>query len=1079
MPTGEVINIDRGSYLTIIIYRLCVSTDLIFNQSAIFDKLIMFTSIDIPKPNRVWSPTKFFVERDEEINTVVSLLAAEQGNHISGRKCIIYGSSGIGKTELCRVAAQKLRSEYPDAQIYIRVDDNDPGHVALFKIIETIIHIFEPERPVLDDLSTMTDQYVSALSGKRALIILDGLQSGEFLDLLTRPTLCGLLITTNQKLESLSRETVNLNELSQKAAEEVLTRICPRLDARVADLAKICQNIPANLCLMAGYANYETAIKIDDLVSPFRKRTKGEVEQSSNRTEGIVSFVLNRMTTIQRDFFLRLSILSSGFDLALAKEAYSADSNEDVSLDMIQAHLHNFIKMNLLTYNQELDYYWMPSAVQNYALNSLGAASEVWYGLGTAFADSMKWFNSFANEGSDEYFLSLSILDDRKATIKRILQYLLGQASVDRDRILLKFHDLLRSPGKSRFAPRFEQVPLLEAMLDTAIRLQDSDKLDAIFENLFPLCEALGEKEKSLYYSKLKSEALRRRSKALDEKTPDEMFEVGQDDELASGGTAKVESSSARSELGDLLPNEARVILTGFMGTGKTTVGKLLAEHLNYRFIDTDELIESRHNRSISDIFQELGEDAFRKMERSIVKELANLDRVVISTGGRLMLDPENALALSHNSRVLCLVAMPDEILARVKSDKTHERPLLEVSNPKERIVELLQERRDDYLRFPQVLTDEKKPADIAKGLVEFVNTNPKSLIIENPQKDYEYIVGAGLLPFLRQLTGIQEEVVIITDQDVKKLYGPSCASIGTILEIPSDLQHKSIATVQSLYSQLLDQGFDRNGTIMALGGSLVGDIAGYVAGTYMRGVNFIQCPTSLMAMVDTSIGGKASIDLLEGKNLIGVYKQPAKIIADVATLQTLPQPDFASGMAEIIKHGLIAESSLLDQIEQRHWDKHWDRTPNYIGELQKLVAQAIQVKINIVQADPFEKGVRSILNLGHTFAYGIEQLSNNAYRHGEAVSMGLVAAVNLSVRLGFCDISLQKRLEIILQSVSLPIRIPSQIKPEALLQAMQSDKKKQDGQLRFILIRGIGQAFISNQVSNHEVLDTISSLST
>ncbi len=390
----------------------------------------------------------------------------------------------------------------------------------------------------------------------------------------------------------------------------------------------------------------------------------------------------------------------------------------------------------------------------------------------------------------------------------------------------------------------------------------------------------------------------------------------------------------------------------------------------------------------------------------------------------------------------------------------------------------MLQERNVKYRRFPQIITDDKKPTDIARGLVEFINTSPKSLTVENPQKSYEYVVGAGLLPFMRQLAGIDGEVVIITDEAVHGLYGPSCSSIGHIIEIPSGRQHKSLVTVQAVYDELLNRGFDRGGTIISLGGSVVGDVAGYVAATYMRGVNVIQCPTSLIAMVDTSVGGKTSIDLPQGKNMIGVYKQPAKVIADVATLQTLHQADFVSGMAEVIKHGLIAESNLLEQVEQGHWAKNWDRSPSYIGELQRLVAQAIQVKINIVQADPFEYGQRSILNLGHTFAYAIEQVSNNTYRHGEAVSMGLIAAANLSVRLGFCDISLQQRIEDILRSVNLPTHIPSHIRPDALLQAMQHDKKKRAGQLRFILLRGIGDAFVSDEVANTEVLATISAVS-
>jgi 3-dehydroquinate synthase len=441
------------------------------------------------------------------------------------------------------------------------------------------------------------------------------------------------------------------------------------------------------------------------------------------------------------------------------------------------------------------------------------------------------------------------------------------------------------------------------------------------------------------------------------------------------------------------------------------------------------------------------------------------------------MLDPENVNILSRNGRVFCLVATPDEILTRVSKDKSHVRPLLSVTNPKERIVELLQERNDKYRRFPQVVTDQKEPTAIARNLSEFINTDPKSFVVENPHKSYEYIVGAGLLPFIRQLTGIDGEIVFITDDVVKGLYGPSIASIGRIIEIPSGRQHKSLETVQFVYTQLLDKGFDRAGSIISLGGSVVGDIAGYVAATFMRGVNFIQCPTSLLSMVDTSVGGKTGIDLPQGKNIIGVYKQPSKIIADVATLQTLTKVDFASGMAEIVKYGLLVESNLLEQLERGYLEISGNRFPTNIGELQRLVAQAIQVKINIVQADPFEQGLRSILNLGHTFAYAIEQVSNNAYRHGEAVSIGLVAATNLSARLGYCEASLQNRIETILKGVNLPTQIPLHLKPDVIFQAMQRDKKKQAGQLRFILLGGIGRAFVSDEVSDQDVLETISSL--
>jgi 3-dehydroquinate synthetase len=231
------------------------------------------------------------------------------------------------------------------------------------------------------------------------------------------------------------------------------------------------------------------------------------------------------------------------------------------------------------------------------------------------------------------------------------------------------------------------------------------------------------------------------------------------------------------------------------------------------------------------------------------------------------------------------------------------------------------------------------------------------------------------------------------------------------------------------------------------------------------------------MSMVDTSVGGKTSIDLPEGKNIIGIYKQPTMVIADVATLQTLPHLDFASGMAEMVKYGLIVESDLLEQIEHGQWASSWARSPSSMSELQSLVARGIQIKINMVEADPFEHGVRSILNLGHTFAYAIEQLGNNTFRHGEAVSIGLVAAANLSARLGYCSESLQKRVEVALNNIGLPTRIPQHLKADALLQAMHRDKKRQAGRLRLILLSGIGHAFVSDDVSNKDILDTISAL--
>lgn len=520
--------------------------------------------------------------------------------------------------------------------------------------------------------------------------------------------------------------------------------------------------------------------------------------------------------------------------------------------------------------------------------------------------------------------------------------------------------------------------------------------------------------------------------------------------------------------------SKANIVLTGFMGTGKTTVGRLMAKRLNYEFIDTDHFIEKQIGCTIAEFFREQGEAAFRKLEAELAQELSAREGLVISTGGRMLLDPANAAALSKTGRVLCLVATPEEILQRVSSDR-NVRPLLQVANPLEHIVELLQEREKGYKRFSQFKTSGLQPQAIAKELVKLVKGEQDvRLEISAPTHDYEFIVGSGILSFVSHLAKLDEPVAIITDELVAPLYAHSCGMIDNVIAVPAGRQHKTLATAQSICEQLLDTDFDRSGTIIALGGSAICELAGFVAATYMRGVDLVQCPTSLLAMVDTCIGGKAGVDLPQGKNLIGAFKQPKSVIADVATLQSLPPRAFASGMAEVIKHSLIADSDLLQNIEAGRWVQNAGEIQQQAAALQSLVAQAIQVKINIVQEDPYDQGRRAVLNFGHTFANAIERLSNHSIRHGEAVAMGMVAATQLSHRLGYCAAETVQRVKEVLQAAGLPTRIPATLKPKELILAMRSDKKKNAGKLRFVLLRNVGDVFVSDQVPEIELQQTL-----
>lgn len=341
---------------------------------------------------------------------------------------------------------------------------------------------------------------------------------------------------------------------------------------------------------------------------------------------------------------------------------------------------------------------------------------------------------------------------------------------------------------------------------------------------------------------------------------------------------------------------------------------------------------------------------------------------------------------------------------------------------------------------------------------------NADVLTVTHPGGEYNVYVGDGLLGRLRELAGVDGRIALITDSNVGPLYAQAIPEAACVVTMPAGEQNKTLATVNGMYEQLLAAGMDRSSTVVALGGGVVGDVAGFVAATYMRGINFVQCPTSLLAMVDASVGGKTGVDLPQGKNLVGAFKQPTAVLADIATLQTLPLEEVSAGMAEVIKHGLVGDVDLFERLE----------VGDSLADFRSLVTRAIRVKQVVVQEDPFEYGRRATLNLGHTFGHAIEQVSQYRIRHGEGVAMGLVAAANLSARLGHCPVSLPERIETALRHVNLPVRIPADLPPQAQYRAMFSDKKKAAGKLRFILLRDVGDVFVAEDVPETAVMETL-----
>jgi len=339
---------------------------------------------------------------------------------------------------------------------------------------------------------------------------------------------------------------------------------------------------------------------------------------------------------------------------------------------------------------------------------------------------------------------------------------------------------------------------------------------------------------------------------------------------------------------------------------------------------------------------------------------------------------------------------------------------------------------------------------------------------VNSPDGTYPIHIQKGILGQIAHYDqlGLNRPPLVITDSNLAPLHAQAFADkIGASCAVmTAGESNKHLATVANLYSEAVTAKLDRGSAIIAFGGGVVGDVAGFVASTYLRGIGFIQIPTSLLAMVDSSVGGKVGVDLPEGKNLVGAFKQPLAVWIDTDILATLPTREWRCGMAEVIKHGLLADEGLLNP------DLH------QLSFADELVRRAVQVKVDVVQRDPYEHGERAHLNLGHTFGHAIEQVTQYEWAHGEAVGIGLLLATMLSHRLEFCDESLIGRVEDILSHTGLPIRLNG-LDPEAVYAAMFTDKKRKDGKLRFILLKGVSKPFIAENVAKEDVLAVLSAL--
>jgi 3-dehydroquinate synthase len=356
-----------------------------------------------------------------------------------------------------------------------------------------------------------------------------------------------------------------------------------------------------------------------------------------------------------------------------------------------------------------------------------------------------------------------------------------------------------------------------------------------------------------------------------------------------------------------------------------------------------------------------------------------------------------------------------------------------------------------------------------------------QTLTVRLGERSYPLYIGKGTLArageFLHK-AGSGKKVAVITNPTVAKLYlqpvQEAAKKAGfevTPVIIPDGEEHKELNSLASVYDRLIGARLERNSCVMALGGGVVGDLAGFAAATYLRGVPYVQVPTTLLAQVDSSVGGKTGINHHDGKNLIGAFYQPRFVLIDVSVLQSLPRRELVAGMAEVIKYGIIEDPELFGLLEQK--------MEALIGSdrdlLIRIVASSCAIKARVVEMDEREDDYRAVLNFGHTVGHALEAATGyRRYLHGEAVAIGMAKAASLSARLGFCDQASLARIRRLIESTGLPLAIPPQVSPRDLVQGMEVDKKAAGGKIKFVICEGIGKTRF-HWLTPEEILEALS----
>jgi len=530
------------------------------------------------------------------------------------------------------------------------------------------------------------------------------------------------------------------------------------------------------------------------------------------------------------------------------------------------------------------------------------------------------------------------------------------------------------------------------------------------------------------------------------------------------------------------------IYFTGFMASGKTRIGKLLASHLKRPYIDSDTYIVERAKKSIAEIFEQDGEAKFRELEKEAIREISKKKNVVVSLGGGAITQSENVHVIRSSGILICMKAEPEILCERI--GRNNSRPLMAGLEPDARLekINTMLSAREKYYALADFSIDSNEGPPEERVLPQIIEALKlwEHLVTRVELSSgvcYPIFIGKNILKYVQVLLKKlklfpQNEILVCTDSNIAKKQNDNlkmlCKKTGESKSFvfPAGENSKQLEVLNRLWTFMLKNRYSRKSCLLQFSGGVVGDMAGFAAATYQRGISFVQIPTSLLAMVDSSVGGKVAINHTEGKNMIGAFYQPKAVMCDLSVLKTLPKEEFRAGLAEIVKYGIIYDGDFFQWIE---------KNANAIIEkdfaaLKYMVKRSCEIKSAVVGEDELELGLRAILNYGHTFGHAIEKITDyKKFSHGIAVGLGMRVAGRLSTITGRWTAKEENRQNELLTKFRIPKTL-TQYKVElslrAVWNAMASDKKAEKKTRFYILPLRIGEVEKTSEPTKEQVLE-------